>query len=819
MNTPVLQLVNLHKRFGGESALRGVDLDARRGAIHGLGGESGAGKSVLVQIAAGLLRPDQGEIRFKGDPLAVGNPLEAAAQGIAVVRQHPEVLPFLSVAENMLLGEGLVQVPGGLIHWPATYRRAQALLADIGEHFDVRQPARKLSKAQRIMMDLAVALSREPTVVFIDDPTPALNPDAARRLWDRMRALRENGAAIVYVSSRLDEVQALCDDVTVLRDGVVAGSHAPLETIGLETSGNAKTFPAPPAPGEEVRLEVANLTDAEGRFHNISLEVRAGEIVGLHGHPGAGGSEFGQALFGLRPAIGGKVKANGLKLHALAPQTALDAGIAYLPADRLGESAFPSHSWGQNASVARLRRLSRAPGWISRSAEEAAGQTAAKHVGVDTARINQPITSFSAGDQQKAALARWLVGKPRILVLDEPVRAVDTPSKEAIRELAADAARQGTALLLITSDPAEAHGMCNRVLTLSDGRLTGEFKPPSDTQHAIAQAAMPADHSGKAETRTPGPGTSGRPRQAALLVLSILLAGSLLLFGPSEFASASNMNDLLMTFAFTAIMAQAAMIVLGTGGMDVSIGALFGLAAVTSATGAHAGLAPSLCLGWAIALGAWCGLANAGAALLARAHPLVITLAAAAVYQGLIRRVTGGVEIVHLPDSFRALSEGSVAGIPKVALYLAAITAITHIMMRHMVIGRRILAIGNGAGAARAVGVFKARVTLFAFAIGGILASVAGLMYAGAAETVYPDAGYLMEFTAIAAAIIGGSSVLGGKGTPSGALLGALLLVLLLNALQHLGAPPPWPHMVVGVLALIAAYGDLAVLRLRGQRP
>lgn len=808
MNTPVLQLVNLHKRFGGQPALRGVDLDARRGAIHGLAGESGAGKSVLVQIAAGSLRPDQGEIRFKGDPLAVGNPFEAAAQGIAVVRQHPEVLPFLSVAENMLLGEGLVQVPGGLIHWPATYRRAQALLADIGEHFDVRQPARKLSKAQRIMMDVAVALSREPTVVFIDDPAPALNPDAARRLWDRMRALRENGAAIVYVSSRLDEIQALCDDVTVLRDGVVAGS-----------GGNAKSFPAPPAPGEEVRLEVANLTDAEGRFHNISLEVRAGEILGLHGHPGAGGSEFAQALFGLRPAIGGKVKANGLKLRALTPQAALDAGIAYLPADRLGESAFPSHSWSRNATLTGLRRLSQAPGWINRATEQAAGQTAARLVGVEAADIGQPLASFSAGDQQKAALARWLGVKPRILVLDEPVRAVDTPSKEAIRELAADAARQGTAVVLITSDPTEAHGMCNRVLTLADGRLTGEFKPPGDTQDAIAEAAMPADHSGKAETRTHGPGTSGRARQAGLLVLSILLAGGLLLFGPSEFASASNMNDMLVTFAFTAIMAQAAMIVLGTGGMDVSIGALFGLAAVTSALGAHAGLTPELCLGWAIALGAWCGLANAGAALLARAHPLVITLAGAAVYQGLIRRVTGGVEIGHLPDSFRALSEGSVAGIPKAALYLAVITAIIHIMMRHMVIGRRILAIGNGAEAARAVGVFKARVILFAFAIGGILASVAGLMYAGAAETVYPDAGYLMEFTAIAAPIIGGSSVLGGKGTPIGALLGALFLVLLLNALQHLGASPPWPHMAVAVLALMAAYGDLAVLRLRGQRP
>ena len=202
MSAPVLQLVNLHKRFGGQPVLRGVNLDVRRGEIHGLMGASGAGKSVLIRIAAGLIRPDEGEVRFKGDPLAPGSPLEAAAQGIAVVHQRPEVFSGLSTAENMLLGEGLVQVPGGLIHWNATYHKAQALLADMGGDFDAGEPGGRLSPAQRIVAAAAMATAREPAVVFIDGVTPALTPDTSARLFERLRALRQDGAAIVVAASR-----------------------------------------------------------------------------------------------------------------------------------------------------------------------------------------------------------------------------------------------------------------------------------------------------------------------------------------------------------------------------------------------------------------------------------------------------------------------------------------------------------------------------------------------------------------------------------------------------------------------------------------
>ncbi|HDP33597.1 MAG TPA: sugar ABC transporter ATP-binding protein, partial [Candidatus Hydrogenedentes bacterium] len=448
MAEPLLVLQAIHKSFGGAPALRGANLEICPGEIHGLVGENGAGKSTLINIATGVLQPDSGAIVLAGENCALASPRQAAARGIAVVHQEADLFPQMSLAENMLLERGLARTRWGLIDWRGVRREAAENLAALGEQFDVQAPAAGLSVGRRMVSGIAAAVAQQARILFLDEPTSSLTMREIESLFERLRTLRDQGVAIIYVSHRLEEVLELCDRVTVMRDGETISTRPVRELnldqivsamVGRDMSGlTVRRSATPGAP----LLCVKNANDVTGVFLDVSLDIRAGEIMGMYGFVGAGRSEFAQSLFGLRP-MSGEVSVNGVTLRTGATRRAIRAGLAYLPEDRLVQGVFRSHSLRANAGVAALRSLGkqravassdspqtgrpdgaflaflrRLPrfGWISARAERALAENVVSEMRVRAVSIEQPIATLSGGNQQKVVFGRWQAMRPRVLL-------------------------------------------------------------------------------------------------------------------------------------------------------------------------------------------------------------------------------------------------------------------------------------------------------------------------------------------------------------------------------------------------------------------
>lgn len=823
MNATTLELKDITKRFGGVAALRGASFELRAGEIHGLVGENGAGKSTLINIATGVLQPDSGQILLEGRGVSVANPRQARALGIAVVHQEAELFPQLSIAENMLLGRGLVRGRTGLINWSGTYREAREAVTALGEAFDVRQMAGGLSVARRMMSDIAAAVSENARILFLDEPTSSLTLREIENLFHRVRRLRDAGVGIVYVSHRLDEVLSLCDRVTVMRDGETVATRP---TSDLTMSGIVSAMvgremgefaPKAPVPIGEVRLHVENATAEDGSFRDVSLEVRSGEIVGLYGFVGAGRSEFGQALFGMRPLTGGTVTLDGQPVRASSPRDAVRTGIAYLPEDRLVQGIFRNHSLRANASVAVLRRLSTFTLIGQKKERELAGAVV-RDMRVRAHSTEQAIGTLSGGNQQKVVFGRWQATAPKLLILDEPTRGVDVGAKAEIHALIGDLARQGSAILLISSELPEIMAMSDRVITLSEGRVTGSFDPRASDEKAIAAAAVPKSAEAVGPAGRPRLSTVARLlqfRELGLAAFILLLSAGMALYKPHEFMNLGNFFDVLANAAIPAIVAQGAMLIICAGGIDISVGAMMGLTAAAAALMAKAGYPPMLCLAAAAVTGGALSLANGGVSLVARIHPIIVTLAGISIYRGLMRIAMGGSEIQLLPAEYRAFATGHFLGVPKLVWYVVAVTVLAHILLRYTLSGRRLLALGNSETAARLIGLSKTRLTLLAFASSGALVGLAAVLHPAFYGGVQANTGEGMELKAIAAAVIGGTNILGGRGSALGTLLGAFLVALLYNVLILAQASSYWQNIFVGGLILLAVIGDALLQRLR----
>ncbi|HOV75918.1 MAG TPA: ATP-binding cassette domain-containing protein [Candidatus Hydrogenedentes bacterium] len=824
MSAVVLELDDIHKGFGGVPALRGVRLEVRAGEVHGLIGENGAGKSTLINVATGLFRPDAGTIRYAGRPVSFSTTRQAARAGIAVVHQEADLFAQMSLAENMLLGRGLVRW-GPFVDWRATYGEAERIMSAMGESFDVRAEAGGLSVARRMMAGIAAAVSDRARVLFLDEPTSSLTLKEIENLFARIRGLRDAGVGIVYVSHRLEEVLALCDRVTIMRDGETVETQ-PVSALTMDRMvaamvGRAVVYEQrreTRAPGA-VRLRVERAASRSGAFHDVSLDVRAGEIVGLYGFVGAGRSEFAQALFGIEPLASGAIAVDGETLAVRSPRQAVRAGLAYLPEDRLVQGVFRTHPLRANASVAALRNLSIA-GMVRARAERALAARIMREMNVRATSMEQPIGTLSGGNQQKVVFGRWQALNPRVILLDEPTRGVDVGAKGEIHKLIRDRAASGAAILLISSELPEIMALSDRVVTLSEGRITGSFVPGADGEEAIAAAAVPrATEAGANTAAHPRPGAVARLlRFRALGLLGFIAVLSLVMtvLKPAEFANARNLFDILANAAMPAIMAQGAMLIICAGGIDISVGSMMGLVAAASALAAKAGAPPLACLGLAIAAGAGCGLINAGLSLAARIHPIIVTLAGLSIYRGFMRIVTGGSEVMQLPPGFRAIADGLWFGLPKICYYVIAATLITHLILRYTLTGRRVLALGNSETAARLIGLSKTRLTLFVFGVSGAFVGLTAVLASGYYGTVQANTGEGMELKAIAAAVIGGCNILGGRGSALGTLLGAFLVALLYNMLILLEASSYWQSIFVGGLILMAVAVDALLQRARG---
>ena len=490
--TPVLALSAVHKSFGAVAALREARLELHAGEAHALLGENGAGKSTLVKVLAGVHQPDAGSIEMDGRPVAFGGPADARAAGIAVIYQEPTLFPDLSIAENIFVGR---QPRRSLrrIDTAAMRARAAELFDRLGVRMEVDRPARGLSIADQQLVEIAKALSFEARVLVMDEPTAALSGVEVDRLFAVVRALRERGAAVLFISHRLDEVFALCQRITVMRDGqwVSTDPAADLTVdqvvrrmVGREVSA---LFPKQDTEVREARLVVRGLSRA-GYFQDVDFTVHSGEIVALAGLVGAGRSEVIRAVFGIDRYDRGTVEVSGRRLPAGNPRAAIAAGIALVPEDRRQQGLVMELSVQRNTTLPRRWSLARL-GLLWGAAERRTAQTWTQRLNVTAARLGAPVSTLSGGNQQKVVLAKWLSTAPSVLIVDEPTRGIDIATKAEVHALLSGLAAEGVAVLMVSSELPEVLGMADRVLVMHEGRLVADIARTGATEESIMFAA------------------------------------------------------------------------------------------------------------------------------------------------------------------------------------------------------------------------------------------------------------------------------------------------------------------------------------------
>lgn len=523
----VLAVRGLTKRFPGVLALDTVDFALRAGEVHALIGENGAGKSTLIKVLTGVYRPDEGELRYGGEPAAFATPLAAQDAGISTIYQEVNLVPLMSVARNLFLGrEPLNRFR--LIDFAKMHHEAAEALRDFGIHTDVRRPLRELGIGAQQMVALARAVSVNARVVVMDEPTSSLEPREVETLFGVIGRLRAQGVAVLYVSHRLDELYAVCDRVTVLRDGrrVHTGRLAELERLRLvslmlgrdlgqvRAEGTTKFGGDHRLTDAQPVLESAELT-APRRLHQVSLAVRPGEVVGLGGLLGSGRTETVKAIAGALPLSGGRVSVAGTPVRTGSTAAAIRAGISLLPEDRKSEGIWPGLSVRENIALAILPRLSRA-GLVSETRIDAIVDAFVERLHIKASSSRQLVGELSGGNQQKVLLARWLAAQPSVLLLDEPTRGIDVGAKAEVQKLIDELAAEGLGVVLISSDLEELIEGSDRVVVLRDGAVVEELVGADVTEdqlmRAIATAAEEASKTpvGPRTGKTPGPvGRSG----------------------------------------------------------------------------------------------------------------------------------------------------------------------------------------------------------------------------------------------------------------------------------------------------------------------
>jgi rhamnose transport system ATP-binding protein len=489
---PVLQLRGVTKSFGAVAALRGADLAVHAGSIHALVGENGAGKSTLVKIVAGVHRRDSGEMLLGGRPVDFASTSDSKSLGIAVIYQEPTLFPDLSVTENIFMGRQPVGA-GRRVDRAAMYAEADGLFRRLGVHIDPRRPALGLSIADQQILEIAKAISLDARVLIMDEPTAALSGTEVDRLFAVARSLRDEGRALVFISHRFDEVFDLCDTITVMRDGAyvatVPTSDSDVDGVVAMMVGRevGELFPKTPATVGEPVLQVEGLGSA-GLFHDVSFEVRSGEIVGLAGLVGAGRSEIARAVFGVDGYDTGRVLVGGRPVPPRSPRAAIRAGIAFVPEDRRRQGLVVEASVARNVVGVIRGGLTRA-GLLSSAAESRSAAPWAGRLEVKTGALDLDATTMSGGNQQKVVIAKWLATDPRLLIIDEPTRGIDVGTKAEVHRLLSELAGRGMAVLMISSELPEVLGMADRVLVVCEGRITADIPRADATPENVMRAA------------------------------------------------------------------------------------------------------------------------------------------------------------------------------------------------------------------------------------------------------------------------------------------------------------------------------------------
>ena len=491
----LLKAANIAKSYAGVHALRDASFELRAGEVHALVGENGAGKSTLIKVLTGAVIPDSGEIWLDDAKITENSPSVSKSHGIAAIYQQPAMFPELTVAENIAIGQEGSGTFFGMVNWARRKQRAKELLDRIGARINPEATAAELSMPQQQLVEIARALGSNARVLILDEPTASLSEEDTRNLFRVIRELRESGVGMIYISHRLEELPAIADRVTVLRDGQTIDTQEMADVsskqliqlmVGRELSG---VFPKREVPRGDVVFELRGFGSREAGIRGIDLTIRAGEIVGVAGLVGAGRTELAKTIFGLVPPDTGVMLLRGKQITIGHPSEAIDLHISYLPEDRRRHGVVLDLPISSNITLASLKHLSGFKGMNFRKEKEIAAEYT-RRLGVKTPAIYNAVSTLSGGNQQKVALSRWLVTQPAVLILDEPTQGVDVGSKAEIHELMMELAEQGVAILMISSEMPELLGMCDRIAVMNGGTIAKVFERTDATQDLILSAAL-----------------------------------------------------------------------------------------------------------------------------------------------------------------------------------------------------------------------------------------------------------------------------------------------------------------------------------------
>jgi len=490
-----LELEGITVSFPGVRALDGVSLELRDGEVHGLMGENGAGKSTLLKVLAGVNRPQAGVLRLRGQPQRFADTRAAIDAGIAVIYQELHLVPELTVAENLMLG----QLPSrlGVLDARTLTERAVDVLGRLGEHIDPRVPVKQLSIGQRQMIEIGKALLRDARVIAFDEPTSSLSARETERLFQIIKALRDEGRAIIYVTHRMDEVDALCDRVTVLRDGrriETFDADAGLDRHRLVTAmvGRpiADVYGYRPRAAGDVLLEAKGLF-GPGLAEPASFAARRGEIVGFFGLIGAGRSELMKLIYGAVRAHAGHLELHGKRVDFASPRDAVRAGVALCPEDRKQEGIVPIASVADNLNISARRHVCRGGFLLNARRERELAQDYIRRLAIRPGNSTVAIGQLSGGNQQKVILSRWLAERIEVFLMDEPTRGIDVGARAEIYHLLYELAEAGRSVLLVSSDLAEVIGVADRIIVMREGRIVGGVTRADATPDALIKMALP----------------------------------------------------------------------------------------------------------------------------------------------------------------------------------------------------------------------------------------------------------------------------------------------------------------------------------------
>jgi ribose transport system ATP-binding protein len=821
MASASLQLSGVTKRYPGVLALDQVNFECAPGEIHAVLGENGSGKSTLLGIASGATEPDEGRVLIMGKVLSAADPLLARRLGLAIVYQDDSLVRELSVAENLVLGAG-----HGMARMTGKDAWAARVLAPYQLGIAPDMQVGQLAPAQRQFLEIVKALIANPKVLLLDEPTASLDVSGVDRLSVIIRRITAEGTAVVYVSHRLPEILALANRVTILRDGVGQGTYdvngrlSEADLIALMV-GRPIEAEYPQRQGAAAGTPVLKIANLRGRaFRGLSFELSPGEILGFAGAEGNGQRDAIRALGGLEPSSG-VITRGSVHATIVSPADALAIGIMSVSADRSQESVFPVLGVRENMTVQALDNFV-TYGLVSPVREQSSAQALAAELNIVTPTLEQPISNLSGGNQQKAVLARAFLHKPKVVLIDEPTQGVDANARFDIYRAIRAVVDGGAGCIVNSSDAMELAGICDRVLVFSRGRVIRELQRAEISEERIVStflrstdvagshaASLQKDGTLRALLHRLVAGGSGQWWVPLLFLALLMLVMVMYATAHTDvFLTELNVRHILLATAPLALVTMAQFNVLVVRGFDISVGSLMSLTVVLASflIGAEAGpgeivTGVTLCLLAGVVVGGVNGALVRGVGI----NPVITTIATLSVIQGIalyLRPSPGGA----INTDFMDLLAFQVAGIPSSFYVILAAAIGGDLWLYRTRSGLKLRAVGFREQAARRNGVHIDFVQMRAYLLSGLLAVGAGFFLSSEVGVGHPVIGQGYTLTSIAAAVLGGAALNGGRGSFLGALFGALFFTTSVNVITLLGLNTGAGVITSGALTLFAVF-------------